>query len=498
MVLWLTFNLWSLLRYPVPSCDEATYSAAAYSVVTTGRFALQLYDNLAQVGISYVVYGRLFLLGQAAVMLRAGNSLLLAARLYSLLGSLVLTAGVYLLAASIYGRRVGVWAALLLSADWAIFKQSHIGRPEIWLAAAVTINLYLVFRLRRQPGRWLALLAGLTAALLEDIHLNGLHFILALGIVTLAVLGRDRRWGLIAIYVLGGAIGTTIVIVARLMPDPSLAVSQYQTLVLGEEREFWLYPLGFHVTNFVNWLYQSYVSETSGAGIVLALLHLGGLLAAFRTSRRFESSLLVLFVLISVLSFTIVNLHKPAYYAMLWRPVLWILAVVGIIWLLEEGAVSQLFSWVKQFGAPAILSLLLAVLVAGDLYLAVKFQQVDYPAYAARLREMIPPHSRVMSDMNWFYALFDYDMIDSHYLAWASYTRQQIVPDEDALRRDYDALDIEYLITDNRFSCRDPLDPESPYEVMLAQVTEEECTPVGTVSGAWFDTSTVFRCATRP
>jgi 4-amino-4-deoxy-L-arabinose transferase-like glycosyltransferase len=491
---WLALNLWSLLRYPPPSCDEAYYTASAYHLLKTARFGLPFIADLAGAETSYVVYGRLFLLGQA-VFLAFFRSPLFAARFFSFAGVIGLAVITYALANRLFDRRVALWSMLIIAVDWPVFMQGHSGRPDIWMTAAVMFDLLLVFWLAEKPSAGQAILAGFATALLQDIHLNGVHFIAAIGLIALIEIGlRQKRWGTVGMFALGGLLGAGYFLIVHLFPDPQLAITQYRSLTLGEDREFWQHSLGFHARNLGMFLWDNFVRGQSKLAIITAMFFCLGLIgAALRKDRR-NALYLLIFFLVSLLSFSWMNVFKPSYYAVLWHPVLAILGTAGIFWLADDagGIIKRLAEPVRRRLAPGLLSLLLAALSAGDVYLAVKFRAVDYAGMVGEMRGLIESGSRVMADELWWYGLYDQDMVASITLNMTQYTRHELPGDRDNLRADMDALHPDYVILDNALACQDVSEAAREY---LGEYVEERCEAVGSVAGEWFETSTVYACS---
>ncbi len=490
---WIGFQLWALERYPTPTCDEAHYSAAAFSVLKAGKFGIPFFANLVGVGDSFIAYGRLVLLGQAIVQFFFGPTLL-SARLFSLLGTGVLTAATYGLATTLYDRRVGLWAAILVAADWAVFMQSHSGRPDIWTTAASFSGLYLVFWLARNPAMWRAVLTGFVAALLQDIHLNGVHFILGISLVAAYVLlVEQKQWKLFAAYGLGGLLGACYFVVVHLFPDPALAIRQYQTLLVGAQYAAWAdVPLADRMLDLLRWAFSNYVNNFSGLGWLLAAFYGPGVLLAFLCPERRSSIFLLVFTLASWLSFGLVNIHKPDYYAVIWRPGLVILGTAGLVWFAQRPRLTSRLPRLFQARAITVmLGLLFAGLIAGNVYLAVKFRAVNYKTYANELRLLVPVQARVMADDLWWYALYDRELVATNYLLWTQYVRHRPIGDLEMMRQDFTTLRFDYAVLDAFITCSTQAEHVSG---MLKEVVEERCDPIGSVSGAWFDPSTVYRC----
>ncbi len=489
---WLTLNIWSLQRYPVPSCDEALYGATAYNLLTTGSPRIPFYAVLENVNLA-IAFGRLFIAGQALFMMLFSPSLF-AVRLFGLTGVIALALATYALGSRLYDQRVGLWSALLVSTDWAVFQQGHSGRPDIWLAAGIMFALYLAFGLAEKPAAWRALIAGFAIALLEDIHLNGMHFILAVGVLVVIRLGfQERRWGMVALYGLGSLVGVAYVLGVHLLPDPAAAIAEYRTIVSSEGRAFWETGLASSLLSLLRWVGENFVTAQGGLAAVPALFYLPGIVMALsRRDDQRRSLLLFAFVLISLFSYGVVNVIKPNYYALLWRPALTLLGTAGVFWLADRWkAPEHLPGRVQSHLGTGLVALVLGVFVVGDVYLAYKFRSVDYAAYTAGLRDLIPEGSTVLADEPLWYGLKGREMTGTTYLTWYQFVHGASMDDMGMLREAFLSLGPEYVVLDEHASCASG--PSAMHD-FLAATLPQACVEVGTVEGAWFEPGTVYRC----
>jgi len=497
---WLALHLWSLTHYPPPSCDEAYYSNAAYTLLTTGRFGVTIYDNVAGADTTFVVYGRLVMLTQALFQLLIPSPLW-AARLWALAGGLLLVGATYSVGRQLFDRQTAVWAALLTGANWAVFYGSHSARPDGWLAAGAMLALLLVLRLTQKPSPGMALLTGFVVTLLQDVHLNGMHFIAAAGVVAVIILAvEQRRWKLVALYVVGSVLGVGYFLVVHLFPDPKLAVTQYQTLILGDDREFWMHSLWFHLRNLGQFLWANYIRGFSGLAVILSALYItGAAVVPRRDTTGRAARLLAIFVVVSLVSFNLVNVYKPDYYAVLWHAPLTLLGVIGVKTLLAGERLSTLWErlpqWMHTRRVDIVLGSLLLALVAGNVYLSVKFRPADYDVYAQALREAVPPGERVLANELWWYALYDRDMIASIRLYTTYYIRHEPVGTPYYFEQDMAQTAPSYIVLGELVGCRALVD-ETYWR--LAAYAQSTCKPIRSISGTWFEDSVVYYCEDQP
>jgi len=489
---WILFNFWSLEDYVVPSCDEAFYSSAAHTTLTTGRFGLPIFHNMLGFEESYIGHGRLITFGQAIVQLFFGPTLF-SARLFSLLGASVIVSSIFALASLLYNRRVAVWAALLTAVDWAVFMQSHYGRPDIWVAAAAVFDLYLVFRLARQPTSRRAFVTGFFVALLPDIHLNGLHAIVGLSVVTAYWLLVERRaWKQFLFYGLGGGLGAAYFALVHLFPDPALAVTQYQMYFRPVYGTYSASPLTTRLLDLAIWLFHSYATSFSGLSAVLALVYAPGIALAIAQPERKVSWLVLVFTLTSLASFGIVNIFKLDYYAVIWRPALILLGVAGLLWGFDHPKLAEWLPPVLQRRVSlGLLGGLLGILIAGNVYLAVKFSNTNYADYVANLRQFIPAGSKVMADEFLWYGLNDHQFTTTIYPLWAYGPLGHNMPFRDFARQQIVEVAPGYIVLDPTLGCT-----STAYDVsnMFVDLVSHMCRPVGSVPSASLGTSTVYCC----
>lgn len=490
LVAWLALNLWSLTHYPAPSCDESIYSAAAHTWFRTGTLAPTYYYNDPAINPA-IAFGRSYIALLGVPLLIPANPLILS-RLFGLLGAALAGLSIFALGRRLFTRPVGLWAGALVLFDWAVFAQSHSSRPDVWLAAASVAVLLLLMHLTEHPTAPLAALTGFAAALLVDVHLNGMHFALALGLLAVWLLAIEKkRWGMIIWFGVGALLGVGYWLAVHLLPDPELALSQYRVITVGENRAFWQMPVMFHIRSLLGFLRENFIQSMSGLSILSALFYLFGIGTAIarRDDHAHHARVLLAFILISLISFSIVNVLKPNYYALLWRVPLTLLAVSGVFWLLDHAA-DAIPRRLRALPLHSILlALVLLVYAAGNLYLTVKFYPTDYAGVAADLRDLVPPGASVMADEPLWFALYDRDMVVGTYLLWASeYVNEQGTA---PLSTYYAEVDPDYLVLDQYLNCSTA---ETRPHAFLRDYAESSCTAVGTVTSPWLDTSTVYYC----
>ena len=493
IVTWIIFNLWGLEKYMVPSCDEAHYSAAAYTVLTTGKFGMPMMENIAGVKESYIVYGRLLTLGQALTQLVFGPTLF-GARLFSLIGLTVVVLFIYLIGTELFGHQTGIWAAILTAVQWPLFIQSHSGRPEMWLSAASLFSFYLTLKLQGSYGWKAPAAAGFITAILIDVHLNGSHFLIATSLIAIYFMSlKQRRHDAIIIYAVSFLLGITYFILVHIFPDPALAINQYLTLIQGERyASLDMLPLSQRLIDLLKWLYETYISNFSGAGIILSAFYVIGALGTLTNpGQRRNSILLLFFIVTSLMSFAIVNVYKPDYYAVIWKPYMTLLGVAGLFSWINTGLPFRAYLG-GQKTLHGFLILLTALMIGGDIYLVVKYRGTDYGRYTSGLQNLMQSNKRVLADDLLWYGLHKQQMISSTYFAWVGYVNHSSPYNVEMIRKTFSDLSPDYVILDEYYGCA----PDA--EIMtntLRELVNQFCSPIGSVSDVWLGTSTVYQCS---
>jgi 4-amino-4-deoxy-L-arabinose transferase-like glycosyltransferase len=199
LLLALGLRLWGLTWVPAQGLhpDEDLYAAKAARMVREGDPHPRYFQNPSL--LTYLVAGQLL----AARALGAlggplGPDLPSAAfRLARLDGALLGTATVGLVfaaGAALFGRRVGLLAALFLAVSFLHVRDSHYGTNDVPSAALLALSLYFDARLLRHPTpRWY-FLAGLAGGLATSAkYTAGFFFAPLLAAHWLAPRGPGRR-----------------------------------------------------------------------------------------------------------------------------------------------------------------------------------------------------------------------------------------------------------------------------------------------------------------
>jgi hypothetical protein len=292
----LGLRLWGL-SWGLPSVlhpDEGIYVERARAMAESGDLNPKYFQNPSL--FTYLIAGGLLLthaLGPLAGPLAPdvpGAAYLLARLLSALLG----TAGVallYAIGATLFGRRVGLLAALFLAVSFLHARDSHYGVNDVAATTLLLLSVYFAARLLRQPSLCWYVLAGLAGGLATSTKYNASFFfapLLAahcLARSSASPLARSRALALASAAALCGFfIGT---------PYALLDFGQFQRSFLEQ------YRFGSN-----RWLGQSpdpvpmlYLSSLlQGFGALPLALAMAGLVLAWRRHRR-ETVLLITFPL---------------------------------------------------------------------------------------------------------------------------------------------------------------------------------------------------------
>jgi len=503
LALVLAFNLFSLITYPPPTCDEVAYADAALSLLTRGLPGYTLYAAGDHYGrdINVVHYPRLYGAGLAATFSTLGVHLV-TGRLYSLLGWLLAGLLTYRLGLALYSPTVGLVAALLfLSAPKALLV-SHTIRPESWVTAAILLAIYAAWVLiERKPTPAMAAGAGILAVVPLDFHANALAFLPALVLaVTLATGWRQRKPVLVTWYLAGILVASLLWLLGHAWPAPHLAWRQfldrslaYTSLGTTGQPSHLIENL-WSIGSFWHTVYWT-------AGKPLALVGLGGLALAFRRASRHR--FLATIVSVSMVAFALGFSQRFVQYGVLWTPLLFLLGTAA----LDEASLhrgptvrARLSSPLRWLARRAAIGLIVLNL-AGTGWLAYRFSTSNFAAMSQDLSRLVPPGARVMAESTWWWALRRdrVFLTDEYFLDMPNETMAGLRTQGLALLQ---RLHPDYVLLDSAIGCQQQ--PTRQWFELQASVGAF-CRLVGRLHGAWLgdvglgfsvvgQSTTVFRC----
>lgn len=371
-------------------------------------------------------------------------------RLPSLVFGAILLLATYWTGSLLYDRFTGLLALLLLGLSWVFITSSHLGRPDVILAAFVVLACGLsLWGLR--SGRLMAHgMAGFVMALGYDVHQNALIFAAALLVTYVVAAGRAfwRRpalWALVAGALLGSLVFRRTYDLALAFlglgssPLPAGVAAGGQGLA-GSHRPplLDLTPTLF-LQSLLAEIYYRFDPLRYPLAMILIVAALGFLLWRHQSSDR----LLLVFIGVAALLFVLLLQNKTSEYTILLYPFLMLAVAAMFLGLLQR--------WPGRAagaGVGAVLVLFLAVSLAQGARLLFSHRHYSYEAVVAQLEQVIPSQARVMGMPTWWLGLNGYDyrsnvtLTDYHYLR--GYT----------LTEGLEAFQPEYLIVDDLWRSR--------------------------------------------
>ncbi len=441
-------NLLSLLRYPAPFVDEGWNANRAWALLQTGRAFGTLDSGVFDRYEGYWTYFPWLGTSIHALGLRLLGLSLLSMRLVSLLFGLVLLVTTYTIAGRLYGHRIGLAAALLLSMSAPFVLSSHMARHDVMVAAFGygAIALYLT---DQTPARALsarALLSGLLVGLVLDLHPLGAIFAPAL----VAVYLLDHRWSLwrakrFWCFVAGACAGTAYYLSMHVFPYPT-TFAALLNLGFGSARN----P-GFPLGEPGAWLQLALelcLVLYASVGF-LAVLLVPALVLLLRRRSPSDKRALVLFVVLLLEFVVLVGATTNLYMIVLAPAIALLVPVLLVDWFRSP--------WSSSRWAFARLSLACALLVALVFETATPMfgdPMKDYQAVLDGIRQTVPPGNSVMGSQTYWFALPEERFLSPEQIAYYQrYAPGSTVADAlQALRPDFLILDrhVDRFIVDDR------------------------------------------------
>ncbi len=476
----LIANVASLPHYPMSYCDEASHIHISDQFLQTGRFSRVFMGPMNPLSETVVMQGRLYQAARAIWQAAFGPGLL-AGRLFSTLGWLVAAALVYHAGRRLYDQVTGLLAAALFATSLNVFYASHLAREETWAAAAVLVVLlaYLALSERPTPGRFARF--GLLGVVALDVH--PVTVWLTLPLAALAVHDHARsgpgRRGLLAGAGAGAAALAALVIV-HLLPDPAAAIRSL-ALSAGNNELIGL-PALAGLAGQLAYLKQVYVAGLNFTVLPFTLAAIAGVVAA--AQRRGPSDRLLLFMLAASMTlFALAMPHKNPRYGVLWDPLAALLIAAAVVRLaprLEAHLPVRLTHRAPWLIAAPLIALHLAV----QGWLAVRFAGRDTGSYYQEVRALIAPGEPVLADVTLWYAFRDRNPFTAD---WALAQTSRLLgpqPSWDTVAAAFvEAVDPVYVVDDGSVGCSVDVDPlAAAYSAYL----RDACRQVGQVDDPWF------------
>lgn len=518
VLVWLMLNAPALLTYPSISSDEGLFSAVAWNFYTHGSFNSPIFGPIEHGRLTPIYHGRLYevLLGLHFWLFGVG---VMQARLSSLLGALL--GGVL---AGQVARQLGMgqgarWVAItIFLLSWRTFLAGHRARPDIWMAASCLLMFCMFLRIRAAPTPKGFFILGVICSYLIDLHVPVVSYTLGTSLlVGLDFMRRRISWQSIAGYGGGLLTGLAVWLVLWLLPEPVQALSIW----VGEKGRAQPlvgmavhYDIGNQLRQALGWFEAVFIQGTRLSGVETALTLAAVLLLAHRRSAA--DRMVLAWSGLTVVAFILVP-YKPSWHAVMLLPFVslimaraseGVLAVnpgpIGLASRRWAGQLAGTFARIpagagltdrrcgasgnkRQLSVPATLGslALIALYVAGDISLAWRSREPLYANYAAALRQLVPYHSNVMAESNWWYVFYD-GIFTSDLAArdrWGI-NRASLSP-EAAAAQIMTERRIAYVLVDESLSSgwQEPLDAdESVIYNAYRKMLRASCTPVGKVA----------------
>lgn len=440
--MWLVFNLWSLERYPAPTCDETFYARTALRY-TQAVFAGNAWPP-AEGRLFYLPHGRTYWLVLGGFLSLLGRSLFVA-RSTSLIGWILTALATYWVGwRYTASKRVASWSAGLVSVAWIALQTGHRVRPDM-LAAAVSTGMVGFSHIalsRRKP--WLYVSLGLATTLSLDVHLIVLNIILPLVVLVAVQTVRNHEFRQLIWYGLGLILGTAAVtllhmgvmgnlVFSQLESEPTSLLQNYIHTGIGNNGLLGRLLTGIGNTGRFWW--NSLAWTPPFFALPQAGLFAGGLaVSVFGRDRNLR--MLAFVSLLSILSFSIANsTYQLLGYAIIWVPLHMVMGVAAVFNLGKELEDMKIARW---FLPNTLLVGLLLAYVSGDAYLAVTHQTESYTTSAQHLIEDVEPGESILISSLWWWALpDDITFLDEMLLAPRnSVPWWNAVPDDELLSAD--------------------------------------------------------------
>lgn len=346
-------------------------------------------------------------------------------RLPSLLFGGVLLLATYWVGRWLYGPVSALIALLLLGVSSPFLEASHLGRPDIVLAALVTLAVGFSLWGFQTSALLGHVIAGALVAASVEVHQNGLFFVVAMAALYPLWLGR-RFWREPAVWALaaGGLAGllvsynTVLGSVAAMVGSvlPGRAVSGVEVVGLGGTHRppLLAFSLRALLSSAVHEVGRFHFYEHSLAfGLIFAS-------AAYLAVRRTRADRVLLgFVGVAFAEFVLLVGNKHDVYAILFYPLLMLIVAETLVSLLRARrgmGPERVFA-----GALIVLSL-----VSGAVHVTrpvLANRDYDYYAITDRIKGVVPAGARVMGLPNWWLGLAEYDYRSSLGLTYYHYYR---------------------------------------------------------------------------
>jgi hypothetical protein len=333
-------------------------------------------------------------------------------------------------------------------------------------------------------------LTGLGAAsgLLIEIHLNGIHFIAATTLFVGLFAFRQRwEWQRWFAFGAGLVVAGLIWLTFHVWVAPPVSVTGQvgqNPATLGQL----LFGQLLSVLQLSDFIIQNYLWG-SGPGLFTGLLALIGSGVAL-WQRNQSDKFLIGFTFLSLLAFGIFRAHKPAYYTIVWIPLLIVLSARGLEKLVESlPLLPRVFSPSHRFLLVSIA--VLSIYLAGCIYLLVKFSEHSFDRITSQLQSMVEPGAVVFGDPRAWFALPERTIIDSLELAKTRGVLGRDLTEGEVYELLATTYRPDYLFVGSNLTCFASPTLEAR---LLSQVAAKHCQLVAIIAEPWYEPNKLYRC----
>ncbi len=503
-LIWLPINLYSLNTYFSPFWEDAWESSSAVNWLATGQLENTIFGHIEGIYNNQSLL-RLYLISLAMVFKVFGIGLV-QGRLFTVLALFVGGWLLFILGRRMYGDVVGLLVGTLYLFSLRTLGPSHsIARPDLWGNAAGIACLLFVWQVTESRKLRQAFWAGVFVAASVDIYLIVAYFSVAASVLMLVeFIRRDRI--VLGVFIIGGVVGTLYWLAVRLLPDPYLAISQWQSV-------YTMFPLRQNLENphlFSSLIEITYI--TIAWGIVghsqLGWLELIYILLGFIALwlRRTPADR---FVLISWIIMWI-GYYNP------YKGLRHLIELVPHFTLAMAMGITFWGNWTAKYLNPRrewaniIIGLSSTLLIlgyaVGHLVIGWRGGTLDYYRYATRIESLVPKNSSVLGEMSWWWVLREERTFTADYYLSLIRTARPDLSASNIVEMVMAERLVDVVLLDEYFHVRE-YDNNPDLQSALVDYTKTYCKLVGLVEDYGYGVETggvrikrteVFVCGSKP
>lgn len=309
---------------------------------------------------------------------------------------------VYFLGRRLYGRRIGLLAAALVTFTVLHIQLSHFYSVDSMLAFFVVLTLFFAARIAERADPGSAALAGLAfgLALATKVSAAPLAFALLIAYALFAFSSRSDQTTIFKRILLGLPVTAAVAVAVFLITQP-YALIDYPTFIKdvveqsGMARGILDYPYTRQYYNTTPYLYQMQQLVTWGMGIPLGIAAWGGLAftAVIASLRRRKGDLLLLAWVVPY--FLIVGSFHVKYLR-------YLLPITPVLCLMAAAMLFAWWDWAKN-RMRLVAGIVIGVVLAGAIFYSFAYLNIyTQPHPAVRVSQWvktnIPPGSQLVKE----------------------------------------------------------------------------------------------------